>query len=281
MVSKEELKRDVLLRRSETILSGLPKTCIYPMDKQLIEDIKRAGLIIVGGRGVGKSNVAKVIASQLICGDHPNLQVKITDSCQNWIHNFVDIPYQHINEETLIPDDVYFGEESFIYDMELSDVGAVQETIGELVVTDYEVHREYKKQGLLDEWIIWVVEEAQNVLGSYALNGNAGKVWLKIISESRNFNINFIFIGQRLADISTKAVERCEGYLFGRMTGDNDLKKVARICGKERGIHEVVPRLKIGEFIFWNGSDAYHLIDVPRFESERKPYLWRGGCGVE
>jgi len=276
-MNKEELRRQYILEK----LEEYPSIDLYPMDREFVDDIKRAGLIIVGGRGTGKSNVAKIITCQLINEYGGNIQTKISDTCQNWIHNFSPIPYQHITSETVFPDEVYLGnDEDFLYDVEVDDVDAIQDVIGQLVMVDYGLQRIYKKEDLMDEWVIWVIEEAQNILGTYAMNGKRGKIWLKIVSESRNFNINFIFIGQRLADISTKAVERCDTYLFGKMVGDNDLKKVGRICGKDEGVQDVLPSLNIGEFIFWNGEEAKKVKRVPLFNSDRKPYLWEGGMGV-
>lgn len=289
LVKKRELRSQYL----RELVASLPTKPLLPLDEEMVENIERSGLMIVGGRGTGKTNVAKVIASQLINSQNGNIQVKITDSCQNWMHQFEPIYYQHINDDTLIPVtlnpvlgntsgacDIYFGDDHFLYDIEYEDIDLIQEFIGTMVSVDYGIQRTYKKHGVMDRWIIWIIEEAQNVLGTYALNGKKGKKWLKMISESRNFNMNFIFIGQRLADISTKAVERCQGLLMGRMTGDNDLRKIKRICGKDTGVHEIVPTLEIGEFLLWDGEEATKVVDVPLYETTQKPIPWKGGMGL-
>jgi DNA helicase HerA-like ATPase len=252
----------------------MPVVDIVPLPNFLRDDILRAGGIIVGSRGTGKSNLAKIIASQLI--NTPDIQIKISDPTQNWVHKFAPILYQTINEETLLPNEIYFGEEHILYDIELVDVNEIQEAIGLMAFTDYDLQRAFKKEDLMNSWILWVIEEAQNILGSYALNGTTGKGWLKIISECRNFNINFLFVAQRLSDVSTKAVERCDSYFFGRSIGDNDRKKIERICGKSSGVSEIVPRLQIGEFIYWNGTQAYKLRNVPKYDAITKPILWHG-----
>ena len=81
--------------------------------------------------------------------------------------------------------------------------------------------------------------------------------------------MGFIFIGQRLADISTKVVERAQGYLFGRTTGDNDLQKIRRICGKSSEVHLKVSRLGLGEFIYWNGVTAKQ-VKFKKYDSKGK-----------
>lgn len=209
-----------------------------------------------------------------------NGKVMWTHNCQNLVHGFEPIFYQHINYDTRVPDDIYFGDDHFLYDIELSNVDEIKEIIGMIATTDFELQREYKKEYVMDNWILYCIEEAQNVIGTHALNGQSGKAWLKMISESRNFNMNFIFIAQRLADVSTKAVERCQGYLMGRMTGDNDLKKVQRICGKEIDVSTIIPKLELGEYIYWNGIEAIRIVDTPKYDISTKPIKWRGGMGI-
>lgn len=280
MMCAERLAQRKAIRERfvEETLATMPTKRLYPLPNELLADILRTGIIIVGGKGTGKTNTAKVIASQLIYKD--GIQVKITDTCLNWVFNFEPIHYQTIENETMVPDDLYFGDEDFLYNIEINNVDLVGAAIGAMAMTDYDLQREFKKEGLMDGWTVYCIEEAQNVIGSYSLNGSAGKGWLKYISECRNFNMTNIFIGQRLADISTKAVERCQGYLFGRMVGDNDLKKVERICGKNNGVADVIPKLKLGEFIYWDGENATRIIDIPKYESPNKPIPWTGGNGV-
>lgn len=273
MSERAEQRRQI--RRE--VFSHLPVCRVSPLPDDFLDDILREGLIIVGTRGTGKSNVAKVILSEIINNQENNsIQCKVTDTCQNWVHCFEPIWYQRIAEDNLMHHRMYWGEDHILYDLELPDVDAIQNLVGTMVSIDSEVQRRYKAEGLMDTWVLWTIEEAQNMLGTYALNGKAGKKWLKQISESRNFNINFIFIGQRLADISTKAVERCGGYLFGRLVGDNDLKKVKKICGKDNGIENILPKLGMGEFIHWNGLEARLVVDVPKYECDTKPIMWRG-----
>jgi len=281
-MSREHLarKRELRQRYVEELLETLPTMSILPLPEVILDGLKQHGGIVVGGRGTGKTNLAKVITSQIIGGENGNIQIKIADSAQNWVHGYEPIYYQHLNMDTEFPEDIYFGDDHFLYDLEFWDVDEIQDIIGTLVATDYDIQRLYKKENLMDTWIIWCIEEAQNVLGTYAMNGARGKRWLKIISESRNFNINFLFVGQRLADISTKAVERSDGYFFGKTTGDNDLKKIKRICGKDSGVHEMVPTLDVGEFIYWNGAEAYKLVDVPLYVPTTRPTLWRNGMGI-
>jgi hypothetical protein len=257
----------------EETLASMPVKRFYPLPDDLLADILRTGIVIVGGKGTGKTNAAKVLAAGMT--HKKGLQVKITDSCLNWVFNFEPIQYQTIGKDTMVPDDLYFGENHFLYNIELDNVDLIGATIGTMAMTDYAIQREFKKEEVMDDWIVYVIEESQNVIGSYALNGDLGKGFLKYISECRNFNMSNIWIGQRLADISTKAIERCQGYLFLKLTGDNDIKKAERICGKESGVAQVLPKLKIGEGIYWDGEKAVRVIEIPKYQSPVRPVLWR------
>jgi len=156
---------------------------------------------------------------------------------------------------------------------------------------DFTLRREEKiaNRGVLFNWILYVIEEAQNVLGRYSLSRNTGRLWMKMISEGRNFGLGFVMIGQRGSDLSASVVERAQGYLFGRASGENDRRKIRRIVGdakiKERfgdgeewkrvtgeKISEEVARLEVGQFIYFN-SQFGRLIQFPLYKTDGKPLL--------
>lgn len=276
---REQIRRKFVerLETSEVLLSYNSEPMV-PLSDELLSSILRTGIVIAGGPGTGKSNAGKVLATQLMA--RPDIQVKITDSCQNWIHEFEPIWYQSINEYTKIPEDIYYGEGHILYDLEFTDYEMISDIVGSLISTDYALQREFKKSEVMSNWIVWVIEEAQNIIGRYALEGKRGKRWLTLISEGRNFNLRQIFIGQRLADISAKAVERCQGFLFGKMVGENDIKKIKGMAGaKDAGLHEAIPELEIGEFIYWDGENPT-LLFVPKYITNTKPRPWTGGMGI-
>jgi hypothetical protein len=254
------------------------------INKEIIQEILDTGLIVVGAKKCGKSNATKVLASDII-KNNPNIQCRIFDTCQNWMHGFEPIVCQKIAEDTHY---LYTEEENVLYDISLIDVENIMETIGTIALYDYNRQRILKSVGKLDRWIVYFIEEAQNILGSYSLSKKSGKLWLKMISEGRNFNMAFIMLGQRMADISAKAVERAQGYLFGRAGGDNDKKKIGRIVGnatiKEElrkakwirvqgdRIVDIVPKLNVGEFIYFNGMNG-RIIQFPEYINTLKPKI--------
>lgn len=240
---------------------------------EVLKNILETSLIVVGAKQHGKSNSVKVIGREIIKQQAIPIQVKIFDTCQNWVHEFEPIPYQTINDDTRL---VYGGKKHILFDIELMDIEKIMKFTGEVIKRDYIQQRELKRKmggKHFMEWKLYIIEEAQNILGSYSLTRQDGKMWLKMVSESANFNMGFIFIGQRMSDISAKIIERAQGYLFGRATGDNDIAKIRRKCGKDLGIHEDVKTLKRGEFIYYFGKRL--PFNCPKYDGKTKPTLWQ------
>ena len=249
---------------------------------EILQEMLDTGIVIAGAKKCGKSNASKVLASEII-KNYPNIQVRIFDSCNNWVHGFESVLCQKINDETRY---LYTGKRNVLYDIELLDIEKIMGDIGKIVSHDYSEQRLLKTQNKMEKWIIYFIEEAQNVLGTYSLSRDSGKLWVKMVSEGRNFNMAFVFIGQRMAEISTKVIERSNGYLLGRCGGDNDKKKIARIVGNAvietklendewlrvtgDKISEEVSRLETGEFVYFNGKTG-RLIKFPEYKTESKP----------
>lgn len=239
----------------------------------LLREILKTGLVIVGGRGVGKSNAAKVITAEMIKRQPLPIQCKFFDTVLNWRWEFEPILFQEIDEKTRF---VYSGIEHILYDIQLLETRDITFFIKKVIKNDFLKQMDLKKQleGNLGEWELYMLEEASSSLDKYALRRKEGKIMLRVIAEGRNFNQCFIIIGQRLANISTSLVERCHGYLFGKMIGDNDLNKVRRICGSASGMREEVKNLADkGEFIYYNGSSAYKF-NCPLYKVDTKPRKW-------
>jgi len=237
---------------------------------KILDAIVKNGCTILSNKQMGKTNLAKIIAAQ-ISEKFPDIcHQKIFDTAQVWRHSFLaKFVFQEINDNTT---KVYDGNTDIIFDLEWEDSEQIMQFMGNAVLLDYQLNRERKKIGTLKDRIIYVIEEAQNSLGSYSLNRQSGRIWLKMISESGNFGLSFIFVGQRAADISTKAIERSQTFFIGHTTGDNNTMKIKNLIGSKAGqehfgepISEVAKRLKLGEFIFWSGEEAY-MFNCPKFE---------------
>jgi len=234
------------------------------ISNDLLREILKTGLICVATKGHGKTNAIKVLTRELLHRGFAN--VKVFDLALNWLFDFEQLTYQLLEQDTDI-----INANNCIYDFTLiNNQNMINHAMQHLMKVDFHNKARMKLtcDGKIYQWLVYVIEEAQNIIGSSALRGRENGFWLKAISTSRNFGLAYIFIGQRLADISTKAVERCGGYLLGKMTGDNDLRKVKALGGKE--LREQVKQLEVGSFIYYNGNTTQQ-IDFPLFESYGRP----------
>lgn len=244
------------------------------LDKILDLTMDVGQLMIVAGKGHGKTLATMWILRRLFEKKDTNIKTTIFDTCLNWRFKFDRIPYVDHASMPFLP-----SVPEIICDLKYVDSAMTRMAISEIVMNDF-----VKMQGLKEQYEgevpflnVYVVEEMQNVLGSYSMNGQQGRFWLKEISEGRNFGQIFIGIGQRLADISTKVVERSRYYLFGAMTGDNDIRKVRRIGGK--GLAEKLKTLDQGQFVLYDKmkKNTVTIIGFPMFKQKDKPYKYKNG----
>lgn len=227
----------------------------------LLDEILKTGLIVTGSKGSGKSNSVKIIVSELL--RKPNVTVKVWDSALNWLFDFEELQYQLIGDKSTL-----YNADNMIYDTTLlDDTEEINDLIQTVVRIDYHNHARMKllTNGQVSKWICYVIEEAQNIIGSNALRSRENRFWLKAIATGRNIGLSFIFIGQRISDISAKAVERCNGYLIGKTIGANNQRKLRAICGKQ--LSWLARDLEVGEFYYYNGETQ--LIKFPLYNGSR------------
>lgn len=251
-------------------MSELKKEDIVP--NWIIDDLLKRSCTIIANPQMGKTNLAKILVSEIVRQRPFLTNVKVFDVAQVWRHSYLsNFKMQEVNDNTI---KIFAENENIIFDIEFEDSERIMQFMGNTVLLDYQENRLKKKManGKLGDYHIYIIEEAQNSLGSYSLSRETYRIWLKMISEAGNFNMSFVFLGQRASDISTKAIERSQTYFVGKCIGDNNIKKLQRILGSNAGVeqlqeplHEKAKRLKVGEFIFWNGATAW-LFQCPKFE---------------
>jgi len=256
---------------------------------ELALKLKASSVVIAGNRGTGKTNLAKHLAREFL--GFENVTVQIYDSSLAWFNDFDKIPFQFCSD--YIPFDCPNPSENpnMLFSIEFEDSEDINFIVRECIRENY-LYRRTKTiaNGMTQKFAkflgdkpnnfepnpchyIAFIEEAQNTIGTYALMSRDGRKWLKILSDCRNLNMSIFLIGQRLSDISAKAIERCNCYFFGRLTGDNDLIKVRRILGSDnKHIVEKIKRLEIGEFIFYDGKTVY-FVKLPKFTTKETPIL--------
>jgi len=251
-------------------------------DKKLEEIINKVleqgQLIIVANKQMGKTNSAMWLLRTLMHRkEHADNKYKtlIFDLPLIWRFKFDRIPYVDISEVTYLP-----IVRDLLIDIPYTDSVMTRNAIVDIMREDFVRKRKLKEKfdGENPFINVYMVEEMQNVWGTYSLNGNVGRSALKIFSECANYGMVIVGTTQRLADVSTKIIGRAKYLLIGSLQEDNDLKKVKRFASQE--VSEKVKTLKRGEFIFWDKSKKEYidLIHFPKFDNAGdKPYLHQDG----
>lgn len=249
---------DEFLKKLDEIIE---KTCI------------QGQLMIIATKQHGKSNATMWLLRRLMqtkSHEEQKQMMIIFDTVLNWRFKFDKVPYVDYESVRNIP-----MVQDLIVDIGDVDSNQTRNSIGEIVMNDFIHKRELKKQlnGDVPFQNIYLIEEIQNVLGTYAMNGAMGRFWLKMVSECANYGQVIIGLGQRLADISTKVIERSRYFLIGATEGDNDLKKIGRMVNSKELV-QTISRLERGEFIFIDKKEKQFatMIAFPKFVNTEKPY---------
>lgn len=262
-------------------MSEAQKTGEELMVKILKGLIDNGKLMIIALGGHGKTVATMHLTRGLIDSKEFTegiFNVKITDSANVWKWKFDKIPYVDVTKSRVIPDD----EQSLLIDLGYTDVALNVNVLESIVRTDY-----YKQRALMDALQgrltlrrIYVIEEIQNIFGTHSINGKSGGFWLKEVSEGRNYGQYMIGLGQRLADISTKVVERTRYFLLGSISGENDAKKIRAMFGiRGKAVVDTLRGLKRGDFLWVDQespAENSFTISFPDWTPNGSPYEWTG-----
>jgi GTPase SAR1 family protein len=258
---------------AKTVLEMAEEELTEKVIAKILDGLTENGkLMVIGLGGTGKTNLVMQLVRYLM--DRKEYKegkyiIRICDSVGVWRWKFDKVPFIDLTKTRNMPE----NEKTLLLDLGFSDTDLNTGIIENLVRGDFHRQREMmvQNQGQLPIERIYVIEEAQNVLQS----GKQSKFWLKMLSESRNYGQYFIFIGQRLADISTRACERAKWCILGAVSGDNDEAKLKRMFGKKgKSVVEMLSGLKCGEFLFIDRENPESVFKIyfPKFVQNGQPY---------
>lgn len=240
--------------------------------------IDNGKLLIIGLGGHGKTIAAMHIVRRIMNMKEyleKNVIINLCDTVGIWKWKFDAVPYVNMVKSSSIDENEQT--QTILLDLGFSDPDLNTQIIENLVRGDFIQQRDMLNNsgGQLLTRRIYIIEEIQNVLGTYALSGNSGKFWLKEVSEGRNYGQYIIGVGQRLGDISPKIVERTRYFLFGAISGENDANKIKHMFGsKGRNVVNTLMGLKRGEFLFVDKENMENswIIYFPDFIQNGSPY---------
>ena len=230
-----------------------------PYDFEIdLEEAKRSGVFICGGKGTTKTNLAKIMADKFL---KLGYVVKVFDISKAWLKSSLPQFYEVKGTHT-VDIDIY---QNAIYDLSRLTPKHVKKFITNVLA------REWKIQVDLEEdqrkWIVYVFEEVQSLIPQGSLRSNEAQVVLRLLTSGRNYNLGFIAITQRPALTDTSVFELCFQRYFARLDGQNDKAKVANYIGAKAYDLE---KLKLGEF-FYDKGDQTKWIQTREFKAKMKP----------
>ena len=223
---------------------------VQPYD---VREQQQSGTVITGLSGSGKSNWAKHLADLMMA---EGLRVYVFDPSQEWHRS--NLPKLSVLEERKIP-----VKNSTVYDISLlheENQKAVVSWFAKLLF-ESAVKGDYNLPTVL------VLEEAQLYMTNSFFRSKAGSELKRYITVGRNYDLHFMLISRRLANLSTDAVMTC-GQRYHGYTDElhdwNRAKNYLHEWSKQLG------SLDVGEFIY-KKRNSIRRIKTPLHYQTRIP----------
>lgn len=159
-----------------------------------------------------------------------DVRIRVFDIIFNWSRNFrKGFSFQTVDSKTQ-----KIGlKRKILYNLDFETIEERAETIKKIIRYEYVKNKDRFREdsnAFVTEWYIYVIEESNVILSTKTVKG----FWLDFVSTARNFGQIGIYIMQRMADSSTKAIERCPNFCFGQTSGQNDMRKIKGMIDKEK-----------------------------------------------
>ena len=214
------------------------------------------GTFISGGRGCGKSSLAKTITDIFL---KEGYVVRVFDNSQTWrrsnIPNLVIVkPYTNFEPQ--------YGD-SYVFDISMLDIEQQKAFIENVV------DKEFQHTANLNEnernWRIYVFEECEILISTH----ERSKKILRLCATGRNLKLSYIAISQRFQIVSTNLISMSGQLYLGMMHEFNDLKRAYNWIGNST---KELAKLDVGQFIrYCKGNMA--KMNVELFTSKTKPKM--------
>jgi len=246
-------------------------------DEKLSEIVEKIRLtsrfMVVATNQMGKTDVSMHLFRAIMKrSDHAENKVKTIDfdPAVNLRYKFDKVPFIDRTKVRHVP-----LAQDLIVDIPFINASLKRDAVMEVLSSDFIHKRKLKMEhnGNNPFYNFYIIDEMQNIWGTYALRKKDGESALTIFSESSNYGMVIIGLSQRFADVATGVVERCAYYLVGRLSGDNELKKLQRMVDNEKIISQV-RGLKRGEFVFIDKDNPEYSVEIDfnEFKQVGTPY---------
>ena len=265
LVAQQELMRDTdqykehlakeLGKNAEDVEEKPKDALSFP-----IETIMKEGSIIVGGRGCGKSNLAKLIVKEaLAC----RIAVKVIDSSLAW--KSFPLPKIKVRKGKVL------CKPNAIYDLSRLSVVEMREFVTAMITEDTMRAIDLTDLGVSVP-LLYVLEEVQNLVFPNTLRMLKYQELSRFCTQGRNFNLSYLGITQRLSSVDVNLVEISGVKFWFKLEGENNLRK-ARAWLPKYNVWRL-RELEVGHCYQQIGS-SIDFIRVPLFEAKRQVVIQR------
>jgi hypothetical protein len=219
-----------------------------------IERIMKEGCIIVGGRGCGKSNLAKLLVQQaLTC----KIQVKVIDSSLAW-KNY-PLPKIKVRKGRIV------CKPNAIYDLSRLSVIEMREFVTAMISEDTMRAIELTDLGV-NAPLLYVLEEVQNLVFPNTLRMLKYQELSRFATQGRNFGLAYVGLTQRLSSIDVNLAEISGVKFWFKLEGENNLRKARAWLNKYTVWN--LRNLEIGQAYLQIGAKI-KLLRLPLFNTEK------------
>ena len=250
---------------------------------KIIRDIKEhLGLIVVAESGHGKSFTAFTLAKEAM--KDPDITVVILSPSTVWRRKFGKIncvkvgtdfnPIVSVNKKWKYINSKWFegllwSKQNLLFEIKYKDGRRIKNFESEVLKVIYDFQEQQMEQNpKYNHHFLICLEEIQNSFGTYSMVNSLDLMTMFTQSRSDAL-IHYIGICQRLADVSTKAVERLRP-LIGLTLGENSLRKIRAQIPKHYRAR--IQHLPVRHWIYLDGKTNPE-ITIPKYTRKGKPSI--------
>jgi len=256
-----------------------PTRQAQPLDYDYIDAILREGCFVTGARGSGKSTLVMQIASRLMAY---GVKVKVVDSSRVWLKKSALPYYVSVSSPALTKYHAVWNLPNAwncIYDVSKLTVKELRAFTSGMMTIDFQDYVRLDELGF-EVKACYILEECQNLVPSGSLrSGEFGEI-SRFVTQGRNYGLSYIAITQRLASVDTNLIEISGLHYFGKLEGENTVRKAKAWLGKEW--LETVRDLDVSEFLVQYGSQIdrqrmpyYQCLSKPQELTEEMVYQYQ------
>lgn len=219
-----------------------------------VEAIMTEGCFATGGRGVGKSNLLKLLVMEAL---NHRIRVKVFDPSLAW----KDFPLVQIKVKRNSSVGCSWDR---IYDISRLSVLEAIDFVKAMMTKDLSEAIQLTDIGMKPSCLV-VIEEAQNIIPTHSLRSKKFLEVSRFISQGRNFGLSYVCSTQRLSSVDINLIELSGTRYWFKLEGHRNLVKARYWLNKYTSWR--LRNLDVGACYVQVGS-RIRLLRLPKFQAK-------------